>query len=679
MKKTLINPESNPYCHWLMHDGNPPLSASFAQAEEAFSFLKHEVNSKLHYKRIAALHLDSFLSIIQVQQWLAALSAFLGSQVCVREDFDAEKTFELKQHIKAHNRRIDYFFHKPAVRKIMRAIRKDPAHKSWKNLIDICLPSVKSQRNLQKVDLVSSQMQKQEYLYDEKATVQKDGQNGKYLHTLNPIPYYKKNHLTLASKTATSMGLKGYVFNMGEEETDSLEFCALGDLRQAYCYNQYTHPLTSEEIDERVALRNSLGQLKKNKNYAAYQLNGSLLSNPSVLSSILRSNLNKIRNKSAQYVRSSSRYSKEQYGTTVAGDDLAAYWNTQAFLTDYEVASFEASEALFPVHETIQKIVVDLMAEAGWEMVAPIATLGQGQYIVYHFYLEKKGKKAHIIYNPYRPKSGGADYSAATAASVMTHWHGKQKRACLVWIDQDMDGINMDVKNIKHLCHELGHALHYMEMEGSSPYETAMVCEDLYEIPSHMMELYMQDPKVMASWVSEHAPEETKQAEYWMNNNDAGTGKILSLQRSLLHALNDLEIYTTKGTAEDVCRANYNEQGLTFHADYSEWKNCFINEDGMACTYYQQLFPRGMALSLIPVSKKNTTEAKMVTELTLSLIHNVLNKGDSSEPDKVKRAWKKWAGTSFSSALRHALEMIGKEAIASANRNITYRKNELEA
>lgn len=468
------------------------------------------------------------------------------------------------------------------------------------------------------------------------------------------IPGLHRDYLRSAKEEAQKRGQKGYAFPMGSAQAEAASCQAdHPELRRLLWWESSYAPVPSKAVERLRSLRHAYAQHEGHETFAAKQFHGAVAPNPRRINSALRQAQEVLMKDTRGFRQEALRY------LNATGDYEPLEntpWDWCFAETQIRSNSYKDFRKIFPWRETSLKVFSELLEKTGWHALRPARVSGEGIWSTIHFHCQRDdGRQAHLIYTPFRPNENEHSYSDGQASTIISAWdpEGNASTPWVIWIDQCLDKKDkcFGPEELRVLCHEIGHALHYLSLPGYTPEETSFVPVDVFEIPSHLFELYPRDPAVLARWASKKGPAACRRSRHWQQGLKWEHDIALTHLQELRSAQVDLQIHMDMNLSfKDICADSMKRCGETMFEEDNSWRRQFIWDDYLACMDCSQTIPKSMVRRLVTVSDHGRVDSQVVLDTYLSLLNNVLADGISAE--RVRQSWSRWAGESFSSSLK---------------------------
>lgn len=468
-----------------------------------------------------------------------------------------------------------------------------------------------------------------------------------------PVNGLHRDYLRAAKAEASRRGQKGYLFPLGSEQADcGMTEADHPELRRLLWWESTYAPVPSAAVERMRQLRHQQAVAEGFENYAKHQLHGAVFAEPQRIQRALLQGQKALAKEEQAFRFETLRYLNSK-GTHEPVRDVP--WDWAFALSQTTRSPYRDLSQVFPWRETALKVFTELFQKTGWNPVRSPRVSGQGIWSTIDFHVEREdGRQAHVIYAPFRPNENEHSYSAGQACAVLNSWDGQDTSSTpqVVWIDQSLDkkSLSFSQEDLRVLCHEIGHALHYMSLPGHSPEETSFLPADIFEIPSHLFELYVRDPAVLARWASKKGPAACRRTRHWSQSLKWECDIAVEHSDELRTAMVDLQFHCQMDRSFlDIAKAAW---GQLYEEDGS-WRRSFIWETYLACMDYTQTVPKSLVRRLVTVPDHGRVNSQVVLDTFVSLLDNVLAEGTTAE--SVRQSWRRWTGESFSTSFKTAV------------------------
>ncbi len=647
---------NNRYLLWLHQGAKPPVRGSMGKAREAVTVLANEVLkakrclrqahptwAHWHRFQLAKKNLESLLGLVQCQ---ASISRRL-TPTKAKEWVDhweqwAERLYRPMTEGVWRNRLLALAHHEGtevAGRDVGHFLDNNSSHPVFDRLA--------------RLQLKKQEKREKDYVEDRRVRggVQAWG-TPEGVHRC----YLKK-----ARQAGAEKGTSPYLFRPFTSESWAVRTTTENsELRRLLWLEDIHAPVPTAAVESRRALRHAMAQSEDWNNYAEYTLAEAIYPHPSKLVHALRQARKRLRSDATRLRQAMlNNVNARQEGV----DPLTKQpWDWEK--VDAEAFSWGTQtpfETIFPWRETALKIFGELLPLCGWTYAQAPEISGEGLWSVIHFQIEQQedGHKAHLFYSPFRPhQKGNSEYSAGEAYLFNSGWHpkGQQGTVPCVWINQALDEEERcyDIEQLRVLCHEIGHALHYISLPEEHAAESWSVPSDIMEVPSHLLELYPRDPAVLARWASKKGPAAAQRSRYWNNKLRQSPSVLLDHQNYLRSAEADLRLSMNPDEPfQAICRDVLESDGLPFLKEDGSWRRLYLWDDHLVCNDYTQCLPPSIARRLVTLTDRGTVDAATVVATYNQLISEVLSTGTTAK--RAARNWKQWTGETFATSIHMAL------------------------
>ncbi len=231
---------------------------------------------------------------------------------------------------------------------------------------------------------------------------------------------------------------------------------------------------------------------------------------------------------------------------SACGDDGAlARWNMGYAARHIDRPEVNIPATVFPIMSTARKVIREMMGIGGWE-VGKVYALGRDARVMLDFRMKNtsNGREARLLYAPYDPyQEPGFPYGgmAIDIRCPLSGTHGDNLVMIKHYLESKKRG--MDAYDIELLCHEIGHALHFLAVPGKTVDEIDNVNLDFDEMPSMLAQRYGRDPRALARWAHAGAGKTWHDWRVWRRHLKFGTSDALAHYRHGVTSLLDLKLH----------------------------------------------------------------------------------------------------------------------------------------
>lgn len=645
----------NRYLFWLEHGGTPPLRASLGLAREASDYFKRRAISARHALARDGASWAHFDSLDRAMERHGAIVEQIDSSVgtSVRTDY--------AQALKwAGAQRIWYS-------KFLENLRKHPAHQAIEALgqqpdatfiqrLRVSEFLKLTTANSALFDKQLDTLQRSQKLRESRHDQDRKARGGVMLTGRDTDLH--RDYTREAKLAGLARGIEHYLFLPNTDAAFAARTESSNRKFREYLWLEDNYaPVPTTAIEKSRQLRQAAAQADQFQTHM-----DSILSERCVIKNA--SSIQRAIRHALEAVRQDSRALKQFLFTEMSARDkttLNAPWDlpyAQTQLLKAVLFDGDQLKAIFPWRETALKMLGELFSVGGWKPHKPTRIHGQGIWSVVHMQLQREDmRKCHLFYAPFRPREGAYAYSAGDASAVLGAWDPEPNKAGtpVVWITQALDKAtqSFDVDALGVLCHEVGHALHFLGLPGQMADEASAIPEDLSEVPSYLFQLYCQDPCTLARWASRKGPAAARRPRYWKRKLAVDGGEILEHQKTLIECGIDIEAHHSQEAFEAIAKRAWRQAGSALHEADQSWRRTYIWEDHTAGMDYTHPWCRGVVRRLVTIPDNGCLNSSTIGDLFLSMQEDVLNKAPT--PDRAAKAWKRWAGETFLQSARHGL------------------------
>lgn len=438
--------------------------------------------------------------------------------------------------------------------------------------------------------------------------------------------------------------------------------------QQVWERQQHQVQVRVADIEKMRDLRQQSAEEAGHVDHASYQMSNTALLVPRRAERLLERSLDMVRAPLTQAIRR---------GAAQHGLDSSEAYNLRFAVVAGAGGRIQPSfpSQAFPWRATAVKVMVELMRLGGWVCQSAPKTLGRDTRRMLRFnFQHPDGRRAQVWYAPYNPSASPNSQTAAQACLVrhVTQEEGDVVRVCM--LDHRLpDGRDHFLRDdLEHLCHEVGHILHFLALPGRAPYEDGLLTDDFAEVPSILLERYYRDPDTLIRWLSTKAPAYMRQRRYWTRHLRVYPIETQQYQRRLARAYLDLRLHRKDaGTFEQVTAAYQEHLSAPLHPQQRDHLNYF-NWSGQSALGISHLAGEALAHQLSPLDSRGQVQSTQVGGVFVELL-DVLARGVDAH--KVSRAWRHWRGTTMIADLDEGFEAVARSYIRQVRRPRRSRAN----
>lgn len=651
---------TNRYLLWLEHGAHPPVRGSLSKATEAAEGIRSRYHRAVRALLKNGTSWAAFDNLLAARRDMGSLIALVSCQVLVSKRMNEEGHTQWNDHWEDWTQAQEHKIGRGHLYKTLMALHQQAPSANRKEQVHLLLMAAEGDPNRDHVlRQLNRKQEKRERLH-----AKAQNENGG-IHVAERMTSVHPDYLRAARVQAKKKGLSGYLFQPGTEESDTVLSMATNvDVRKKVWAEQAQAPLTANDIDQMRRRRHEVALSFGEANYAALHLReDAIFPNPKKIVLLLKQAQLSMKKEVSQFMKALTAFSAEKSGSE---GDGAQPWNATHWISKAFPVPYCDYTKIFPWRETVLRIFPEMFEACGWSQVRPVKISGKGIWTVFDFLIEREdGQQGHLIYSPFRPRQEGHSYSAGEAAAVHNTWRpeGLAKGCGVVWINQTLDTVTpcFTPYDLQILCHEIGHAFHFLAVPGHGPDEAAYIPSDLSEVPSYLLQLYARDPVVLARLASPNGPASARRARFWFKRLAHSECAAIDHMRDLRVGMLDMQshIDPTRGF-ESLSRAAFALGGQKQHAADQTWLREFIWDENMACWDYTQTCPVSLAQRLVTVGDNGCVNAKLIAQVYSSLTTEVLIPGTTVA--RAARAWKQWTGESYGMSMRKATVAHAKQS-----------------
>lgn len=649
MSSPARHPEAttNRYLAWLEQGAAPPLRGSLAKAEEAARHFYAQMRLGKRLFSQTGRAWEALSLYLAARQRFYAVLALVESQAGVSKRMKPELTDKWRM---AWDNKADRLSDQVLAEagKVLRRMKRQTRDFRRQRELSELLEQLDGDSKLDAAIRRQSNDQKNRercYVQERKAV------GGPHCDGL--VSGLHRDYLRAAKQAAADNGLTGYQFPMNSVQADSaITEADHPELRRLLWWESSYAPVPAAAVERMRTLRHQQALSDGFENFAQRQLRGSAFNNPQRIARTLRQGQEALAKDVKAFRQETLRYLNTK-GELEPVTDVP--WDWSFALSQTSTETYKDLRKVFPWRETALKVFSELFQKTGWKPYRPARVSGEGIWSTIHFHFQRQdGRQAHVIYAPFRPNENEHSYSAGQACAILNSWdnQGTSSTPQVIWIDQALDKTDQcfERDDLRVLCHEIGHALHYMSLPGYSPEETTYLPEDIFEIPSYLFELYVRDPAVLARWASKKGPAACRRARHWVRSLKWENSVAVDHHLELRDAQMDLRFHCDmERSFLDICKDSME----SIHEEDGSWRRTFIWDEHLVCLDYTQTVPKSLVRRLVTVPDHGRVNSQLILDTYLSLLDNVLASGISA--DRIRQSWKRWTGETFSTSFKTAV------------------------
>lgn len=652
---------------------------SLSKAEEAAQFLARKWSNAKRRMATGTPSWEKLETLEETEQRLRSLVALFECQMEVSRQVNGSKARAWVEHWHEWMGKMSASVSKGQVGKQVRTLRRKARTAQQKRKLELFLDG---SQFLPWMDKGLRTQELEQYKRDEDYAREQERFGGVVLY--GEVEGIHRDYLLAAKKSARMRGLKGRLFKPWSEESNAaLSYANFNELRRLIWQAESHAPVPMTAVEKMRRARNALAQARGKESHAELLFSEHMVySRPwQLVKEIQRTRQQLARERRSLF--NAARQLVKAQGHDLPDGELAP-WDAHFVLAQAQTAPHPDVTGVFPWKETSLKAIPELLAQCGWSLVAAPKLSGKGVWSVIHFHIEciNTGQRSHLLYAPFRPRHKGHSYFAGVAVDVINRWsaRGAGTRENTVWITQDLDvhSQGFSLEDLRVLCHELGHALHFSAMPGHTANELNRFPEDMIELPSYLLELYCRDPVVLARWASKKGPPSAKRARFWKPKL-AWPATVVSDHLDFLRSAQlDLVAHLdTQRSFQELAEETLAFEGDRIYPEDDSWKRLFIWNTDLAGIDFTQSLPQSVVRRLITVPDHGAISSTVVASTYRSLIDEVLVACDT--PQKAAQRWRRWAGESFATSLKLSLADHARQSARITRRETQRLKKKLKA
>jgi len=461
-----------------------------------------------------------------------------------------------------------------------------------------------------------------------------------------------------AQHAAEQRGLTGYLILPNSWPNRFLLYYAYDEAtRHAVWQMGQQVVIKPSEIEAMRALRQEEAEAYELPDYATYAFSSTLFSTPSRAERWLGGALDRLRQPIHQALDAGS----SRVGMTEEQARLP--WNFRHTLTAAQGRTeLSLPPNAFPWRATALKIIPELMALGGWTCLSAPALMGRGLTRLLRFRLRHHdGRRAQLWYSPFNPSPKAGDQNGAMCTAVRQSLADQPEIERVVFVEQYMtaeaDQMGMDVLDISYLCHELGHALHYLAMPGHHVGETQAVTMDFIETPAILLENYYAQPETLIRWLGRSAPPALRHSAYWARRLNHLTSLTVGFHQQIYRPYVDLRLHRKHtGPLGQVMAEADSRGGFVRHPEQRAELNYFAFGEGEGAMGLSHISGAALAMRLLPLHEHGQVRSADVGARMTALLDQVLSHG--ADRRALHRSWRALTGEGFVDSMNAGMMAI---------------------
>ena len=657
---------SNRYLRWLEGSAPPQVRGSLGKAEEAAQILVRRLRNACRAMSRPGAGWSQAQALMGVRQQIDALLYLVENQAEVSRRMGFAAAVEWVQDWQKRMGRMDEAMGEGRVGKVIRRLKARSDCPIRRHAFDMLLSG--SEKNGSAIARLRRDAFVQQQR-EERSARDREAKGGVWL-IKRPTGLHR-DYVREARQAAAKRGGTGYLLVPNTDSmTAALKSCD-PEIRRLAWAEDFHAPVPMAAVERTRRRRHDMARMLGHASFASYTLHEyCVIRDPQTILRGLQQARQILRRDVQSYSRAAEAKARRE-GDEVG--DIQAPWNLNFVIDQAEPDLYLDTSDIFPWKETAIKVFTELCKATGWRFAQSVRISGEGIWTAMRFQLIRSdGAEAYLIYAPFRPHQKGESYSAGHAVHVVNHWRpdGSPAGAPVVWINQTLDISqgSFSLENLRILCHEIGHALHFLALPGIAC--DTDICEDVVEIPSCLLELYMRDPVVLARWAAPKGPAAARRSRFWKNKLRWPVETAVDHLESLRGACVDLLAHIEQDRSfQEICQSVLSEDGHVIFEEDSSWRRNFVWEQYLAGIDFTQIVSRSVVRRLVTVPDHGCVNADLIAAAYRNLIQHVLAPGYSREI--TERRWKAWAGESFRTTVRESLMAYARQSSRLARRGAT--------
>lgn len=451
---------------------------------------------------------------------------------------------------------------------------------------------------------------------------------------------------------------------------------------------------TALSISEVLRLRHEEAKHNGHENYASFLIQSRAIGQVRSVSALLHGFLEASRSAAAKLDRRLQALAQE------LGLDEVNPWDRHWLverLRERLRFSHEPAQS-FALNTMVEVVIPELFAVGGWE-VESLTFTGEGRRRQWIYDLVKNPssvdgqpqRRAQFWFAPFNPRNHEAPNEGGYEMIVRDRWRAVGAEVPLARHSDHVPSLHaadgrmatgsplvvvvlglkpstrwLSWTEVTWLVHEIGHALHDLDLDPVFANYTGELSWDMIEFPSQLFERLTQDPHTLARWAaaSPGSSPLTRRPMFWRKWLVTDVECIDHVRHFALHALMDLTIHRQKVSAGDIVdpqaiyRKLADRYGFPCHEDDRTGYLRFIWE-GYAASDYTYIFGQMLARIVMPKRSDGTVDGNALKQLYAEILEHVLSPGVSGA--KFARAWRNWYGESLRASFEKGAKLYAAD------------------
>ena len=342
-------------------------------------------------------------------------------------------------------------------------------------------------------------------------------------------------------------------------------------------------------------------------------------------------------------------------------------WDVEYLL--HRTARGEPERAM-PLGTTVRAVVGKLVAFSGFELVRTKVHGTGGERLWSFDLMRADGTPAQIWLAPFCRLGFINRDQAGFALGIRERWHGTQERMPVAGVQLTLMPTDRHIswENLRVLCHELGHALHFMTLPGHGPDEFSAFPNDLVELPSQLLEMVAHDPEFLASVSS---ASKTQWRAFLADSISTTPAWLRDLSSSHVDMRTHMSTRPHEIDIRAIARQGAQLMDMATHpADMSYLSN-FQWYGAYAASDYTYPFTLAMCETLTTRRGDGSVDAQATGLMFADLVENLLSKHVRSKP--LLTAWENWRGCGVVPSIQKGVKARAR-ALTAHTRAAAHRK-----
>lgn len=459
---------------------------------------------------------------------------------------------------------------------------------------------------------------------------------------------YKKE----ARENAQRAGIQGFAVRPSSDLANHLLFHSKETAARKVVWDMEQNIAVSpEDVEEARTLMFEYASEYECEDYASLVMDGAFFMTPTKainLTESLAARLGKAMASSLEAVKSQA----PSGGNLVRGCD--EYWGLAQKAGG---SSAHVDPSVFPVARTANKVITEILSRFGYAVSAPEKS-GRGRHAAFKYTVRgPSGDVSDVWYIPYDNRGDSVTKTAALAETVAART-ADSNPVVAIWHYLPPGEKAMSLYYLETLCHELGHAVHFLALQAATGEDLTLHMDmDYSEVPSMLLENYYRDPETLIRWSSRGAIRAAKSRRYWARRLRLSPMDVKSMYDIAYSTCVDIKsVYSKDASFEDIVKET-KRAVFAVDKDYRRADNMLFSFDGRAGMWSEHVTGIAVAQKILGMSHRGIISTNKTADAFESLMDNILSKGVDN--DEIERCWISEFGESLSKTAISGFSMLG--------------------